>query len=291
VATTPAKAFDEFDQKIQPTEIQKETTKARRDAVSAILRELFDSKSSMVLRKTRLIGSAGRGTIIRPIDDIDLLAIFDNTDGIFEQYRHDSKKFLYRIRDGLARNYSVKVIGARGQAVRLFYTQAPHVDIAPVFSWQGGGYALPKGDGTWLTTDPDKQDAWLAERNEALGYHLRPLQRFVKRWNREHSRRLKTFHLEVVTAASFGSLGSNYRVDSLRFFEWAGKHLSVQDPAGHSGDLSSYLTSTARSEVRTSLISAHERASRAVEAESNGNYPEALRLWRIVFGDEFPAYG
>lgn len=67
----------------------------------------------------------------------------------------DSKKFLYRLRGGLAK-YAVKVVGARGQAVRLFYASDPYSDITPVFVANGGGYVLPSGDGGWLLTDPDR---------------------------------------------------------------------------------------------------------------------------------------
>jgi tRNA nucleotidyltransferase (CCA-adding enzyme) len=144
MATTTAKAFDEFKAKLELTEKQKERNKSRVSTTSDYLTTSFPSTSDMPLRSASLMGSAGRGTIIRPIDDIDVLAIFENKDEIFETYRHDSKRFIYRIRDAL-NQYSVEIVGTRGQAVRLFYKERPHVDIAPVFKWSGGGYALPDG--------------------------------------------------------------------------------------------------------------------------------------------------
>ena len=82
----------------------------------------------MELLSTKIIGSADRGTLIRPIGDIDVLAVFE--DAAFYNYRNDSRKFLYRVRDAL-NEYSVKVVGARGQAVRLFYDQPPNVEHCP----------------------------------------------------------------------------------------------------------------------------------------------------------------
>jgi hypothetical protein len=66
-------------------------------------------------------------------------------DAAFDNYRNDSRKLLYRVRDAL-NEYNVKVVGARGQAVRLFYDQPPHVDIVPAVKRDSGGYFIPSGD-------------------------------------------------------------------------------------------------------------------------------------------------
>jgi hypothetical protein len=287
--TTPA-AFNTFKDILLLTDTQKETVSARRNSAHGYLKSSFAANSNMPLSRTSLIGSAGRSTIIRPVDDIDVLAVFENKDNVFDSYRYNSQAFLYRIRDALS-GFRVKIVGARGQAVRLFYTAAPHVDIAPVFRWSSGGYALPNGSGGWLTTDPDVHATHMAKRNSELGSNLKPMIRMMKRWNNVHSKRLKSFHLEMLVASSFATLGSDSRAASEVFFGYAKDHLSVSDPAGHSGDLSSYLTWAARSEVMASMESARERASRANAAEKRGDHAEAIRLWRIIFGDELPAYG
>ncbi|MER6793975.1 nucleotidyltransferase [Amycolatopsis mediterranei] len=292
MAKTAAQAFDGFKAKLVLTEQQQELVKTRRESTATYLATAFDSTSDMPLARTKLIGSAARSVIIRPIDDIDVMAVFENKDNVFEKYRFDSQTFLYRIRDALSK-YKVKVVGARGQAVRLFYQSPPHVDIAPVFKWsgEGTGYGLPNGTGGWLTTNPDFHEEYMNEKNAALGYHLKPLVRMVKRWNNVHSKRLKSWHLEVVAANTFSSLGANSRTASMNFFDWAQTRLYVNDPAGHSGDLSSYLTTQGRADVIASLAAAHGRAVKAVDAETAGNHEEAIRLWRIIYGDEFPAYG
>ncbi len=70
--------------------------------------------------RVRLVGSAGRGTDIRPIHDVDVLAEFTNKANIFEKYRHDSHAFINRIRNALDPKTQLAQIGTRGQAVRLF---------------------------------------------------------------------------------------------------------------------------------------------------------------------------
>lgn len=75
------------------------------------------------------------------------------------------------------------------------------------------------------------------------------------------------------------------------FFQSAPNRLHVNDPAGHGGDLSSYLTYAGQVAVALNLESARLHATKANAAEALGNHVEAIRLWRIIFGDEFPAYG
>lgn len=290
VSTTP-EAFREFKRRLLLTGPQRELVRSRKMTASGYLDTAFPASSDLALRATHLIGSAGRDTIIRPLDDVDVFAIFLNKDRIFERlYRNDSRRFLYRVRDALSA-YRVEVVGARGQAVRLFYSQRPHVDIAPVFKWSTGGFALPDGHGSWLTTDPFVHHQWIEGRDKALGYRLKPLIRMLKRWNNEHSKHLKGFHLEVVAGTVFKSIGPDSRDACERFFEWSQNRLRVDDPAGYGGDLSVYLTDAKRALVLTALEAARSRASMANAAERRGDHSEAIRQWRMVFGDEFPAFG
>ena len=291
MAITTAQAFEEFKNKLLLTDVQKRTAATRKSVTDGYLRASFPSNSDLPLNATKLMGSAGRETIIRPLDDVDILAVFDNKDGIFEKnYKWDSQKFLYRVRDALS-TYRVQVVGARGQAVRLFYKAAPHVDIAPVFRYDGGGYALPNGSGGWLTTDPDQHDDYINKRHSELDYRLKPMIRMVKRWNNVHSKHLKGFHMEVMTATAFSSLGGDSRVACEKFFDWGQRCLNVSDPAGYDGNLSTYLSQNSRQAVLSNMQSARQRAASANGAEARGDHAEAIRLWRIIFGDEFPAYG
>lgn len=292
MATTTAKAFDEFHGKLLPTDKQHETIKARRDKTHEYLLSSFGSDSDMPLMETTLIGSAARSTIIRPIDDIDVLAVFSDENNVYENsYASNSQDFLQRIKRALD-EFEIKTVGARGQAVRLFYQAAPHVDIAPVFHEGNGIYLLPAGDGSWIRTSPADQAKWFKERCDLLGAaYLRKLIRVLKRWNSVHDYRFKSFHLEVLVANLFISLGGNTRDALAIFFEQAYSNLSVMDPAGLGGDLSSYMSWSDRQSLQSRLSNAATRARNAIAAEEDGNHEESIRLWRIELGSEFPAYG
>lgn len=286
---TAAQAFSEFCETISPTAAQLVDISVKTGSARTNLQRAFPEAGPIPLKRMIQIGSASRGTLIRPVNDLDVMAEFVNKDSVFETYRYDSGAFLQRIRDALNAKTSIKSIGARGQAVRLFYTSGAHVDIAPVFKWSGSGYALPSGDGGWVTTDPEVQAVWFSERKHKLGSNLVSLCKLARRWNAVHSRRLGSYHLDVMTASMFGSLGSNWRDAMKCFFEWAPRYLDLQDPAGHSGTLGSYLSWDSRSALLSRLDNAHDRAVAALAAEANGDHVEAKRLWRIELGEEFPS--
>jgi Second Messenger Oligonucleotide or Dinucleotide Synthetase domain len=294
LAISVAQAFVEFADKLRPTPAQETIIAHRRRAVEGFLIATYGPTSLMPLQHTRVIGSAARGTLIRPIDDVDLFCVFDDSQ-VWSQYQANSQHLLYRVREALT-NYRVETVGSRGQAVRLFYTDGPHVDITPAFPVMSifgvqTGFYIPRGDGGWQQTDPYEQHDFMARRNQDLSGYLKRLVRMLKRWNRVHSSRLKSFHLEVMTQAIFSSLGSNSREAVEMFFNHAASYLHVNDPAGYGGDLGSSLAFAQKQAITQSFATAAGQAKRARAAEAQGAVVEALRQWRVVFGNDFPSYG
>lgn len=288
MAATTAQAMAQFVETISPTDSQRADITSKLSSTRRYLQTAFPNSSDLPLKRVILIGSADRGTIIRPVNDVDVLAEFTNKDNVFEKYRYDSAAFLQRIRTALDAKTSIKQIGARGQAVRLFYQSGAHVDIAPVFKWSGSGFALPSGDGGWTTTDPEAHATWYSGRKAKVGSNLTPVVKLTRRWNNVHSKHFESFHLEVMVASMFGSVGTNYRNALKCFFDWAPNFISVSDPAGHSGSLDNYLTWADRQAISSRFTEALNRANRALAQEESGNHSEAKRLWSIELGDEFP---
>jgi hypothetical protein len=285
---TTAQAFAQFLDNITATDYQKTSIiNGRKKTVDDRLNEKFPSSSDMPYSQGILMGSAKKSTIIRPLDDVDVLAVFSNVNRAWGKYWNDSHSFIYRIRDAY-NGVTIQQVGTRGQAVRVFYDGGGHVDVAPVFYKGDDVYHLPDGAGGWLLTAPTVANDWFDGQNRTLSYQLAPVVRLLKAWNRAHSKRLRSFHLETIAAKTFSSLGSNHRVALQKFFEWAPNHLDVNDPGGQGGTLSSYLSWTARQAVQDALRSAADRASKALDAEARGDHTEAKRLWRIILGSSFP---
>lgn len=288
MSLTTSQAMAQFLADITATDDQKTSIiETRKNRVVENLTTAFPKTSDLPFSRAVLMGSAAKNTIVRPMDDIDVLAIFSNENNPWNMYHWDSKSFIYRVRrayDGL----EAAQVGTRGQAVRVFFQNSGHVDIAPVFSHGNDVYGLPDGTGGWINTAPTIANSWFAGRNADLGYNLAPLVRLLKKWNNAHSRRFQSYHLETIAATAFKTLGTSRQSGLASFFEWAPNHIDVSDPGGQSGSLSGYLTWMSRPEALQALRTASERAGRARAAESAGDHAEAKRLWRIILGDGFP---
>ena len=285
---TTSQAISQFLTDITVTDYQKKSIiENRKKSVIENLTAAFPANSDLPFSHGILMGSAAKGTIVRPIDDVDVLAVFSNAGGAWSKYRWDSRAFLYRVRRAYDGTQTAQV-GARGQAVRVFFQTGGHVDVAPVFYHGNDVFGLPKGDGGWINTAPTVANSWFANRNAELSYNLAPLVRLLKKWNNAHSKRLRSFHLETVAAHVFSQLGTNRQDALANFFQWAPNHLDVNDPGGQSGMLSAYLTWGARTDLKQSMSVAADRALRAQAAAAAGNHQESKRLWRIILGPSFP---
>ena len=294
MATTVPKALNEFAALIKPIDNEESVINSRRNAVSNFMLVKYGPDSSMPLLETKVIGSAGRKTLIRPVTDIDIFCVFDDRN-VWASYKSNSQQLLYRVREALT-GYRVKTVGSRGQAVRLFYETGPDVDITPAFRnydifGRQIGFVIPRGNGRWQQTNPYVHGEFMAERNQSLNGYLKPLVRLLKRWNGAHSSRLRSFHLELIAQKTFGQLGSDMRLATQRFFEWAPKNLHVNDPAGYSGDMAAGLTYAQSKDILSAFDYGADHAERARQAEAEGRPAEALRQWGIVFGPGFPSYG
>ncbi|MFF8770109.1 hypothetical protein [Kitasatospora sp. NPDC015120] len=292
MALSTVSAFNEFGVAVNPTPSTWTKVYERRDAVLKVVQAAFPAGGDISYKSHKIIGSLGRKTACRPVDDIDLLVhLHIDSDLWVQKYRDDSSEFLHRVRRVLNEYSPVRKVGARGQAVRFFYADGLSVDVAPVEKYTSGDYGIPGGSGNWLTTNPAKHEAYLAERSNAVGGDLKKIIRFAKKWNKAHSSRLASFHLEMMVARTYTALGGDSRTALRVFFDYNLYNLSVQDPAGCSGDLSSYLTQSNRDAANESLKAARDRADLALAAERRGDHREAIRLWRIILGNDFPTYG
>ncbi|MFD7204357.1 hypothetical protein [Streptomyces sp. NPDC059893] len=292
MATTTVAAFNEFDAKVKPSNATWVKVYERRDAVVNVIKAAFPASNDIRYQSHKIIGSLGRNTACNPVDDVDLMVhLHVDPDLWNRRYRDNSSDYLYRVRKVLNEYSPVRKVGSRGQAVRFFYADGLSVDVAPVEKYTGGDYGIPDGAGKWLTTNPNKHETCLNDRNSSLVGDLKKVIRFAKKWNKAHSSRLSSFHLEMLVARTYGTLGNDSRKALRLFFDYNLHNLSVQDPAGFSGDLSGYLNWAAKEAVNDSLKSARDRADLALAAEKRGDHREAARLWRIILGDSFPAYG
>jgi hypothetical protein len=154
-------------------------------------------------------------------------------------------------------------------------------------------YNVPDSNsGLWLPSRPRKHANAINERDKECGYRLKPLIRIVKKWSKEHSDLMESYHIEVLCLSIFDEDMSDYSWEVFRFFDAAVNLVSapLAYEAGHADD---YLGSEQRREVVKRLETARDKAREAWYLTFNGRTDDekAVEIWRQIFGDKFPVYG
>jgi hypothetical protein len=285
---TITQGFAKLRDNLRITDLQESTVTTRQRNVRAVVEE------EMKVVDTFLTGSYERGTMITPLKkaDVDVFVVLDK--GYYQETGQAS--LLDKVKRVLKRTYpNTPEISRNGQAVTVTFSDFK-VDVVPGFIREGGGYLIPDSIlGRWIATDPKRHIKVWQLANKAQNYNLSPLSKMIKSWNREHSRLIRSFHLEAmimqilegITISSF-PLGAGYVFDQAR----TQVKYAVTDPAGYGGNVGAYLDSQTKiDDVVSRLETANRRAVEALQLDGEGKTQQANEIWRQVFGDCFPAYG
>ena len=291
MATTVPIAFAELQARIALTPKQRDIAAGR----LANLQTFFPA-NYVVATPPWAIGSYGRGTIVRPERDIDIMVALSAPE-YWARYQNDSRVFLGWLRDGLNRKYANTRVGVRGIAVHLALGEDLEVDLVGGFHRTGGGFYIPNGSGGWLSTNPPFHDQLMTDANVRTSSALKPLVRVMKAWNiMGNASRLHSFHLETMVERMWrkatalpampAAVASTLKAGS----GWVRD--SFPDPWKPSGQtLDSYLTTITRAAVAKAMDDDAVRAQDALDYVAAGKTEKAFDRWAIVFGHQFPAYG
>ncbi|MDI1247253.1 MAG: hypothetical protein PSV13_00075 [Lacunisphaera sp.] len=269
------------------TDLQAPVVATRQKGVRAAVESGFEVLDSF------LTGSYARDTMIGPLKkaDVDLFTVLSS-----RYYQNQTPQgLLDQVREHLRKTYpTTPRVSKNGQAVTITFTDFM-VDVVPAFNRQGGGYLIPNANtNSWLSTDPKRHIELWSEANEFHQGDLVRLIKMLKAWNRAHSERFRSFHLEAMAVKILTSVTINDFPSGLRFFFTKAQEATVYklaDPAGYGGDVGAYLTGTLLTETNQSLLRAEGWALEAEAAIADGRIDLAFDKYRMLFGDYFPAYG
>lgn len=284
---TTARAFAKLDDMIRLSDEDRTVIDARRDEAERALRAIFPPRCALPLVGVATIGSAGRDTMIRPLDEVDIFAVFSAANSAWKRFRWDSRDLLLCVRNAIGGD-RVQTIGTRGQALRVVYDTPPDVHLVPAFDHPRAGYVMPDRVGGWLPTRPERHASW----TEDLGPRVISAIRLLKAWNRVYGSHLRSFHIEVLAGTVLAGRGLNTRQALATVFRHMDEvGLAVGDPADVGGDLSHYLRPDDLAALADPIRQARTYSEKAVAAEAAGNHEDAVALWGAIFGPEFPTFG
>lgn len=273
-------------------------TPNQRDIAAGRLTNLrsFFAANYAVANSPWAIGSYGRGTIVRPERDIDIMVAL-SAPHYWARYKGDSRLFLRWLREGLNRQYANTRVGVRGIAVHLALGEGLEVDLVPGFHRSGGGFVIPNGSGGWQATNPPYHDKLMTDANVRLGSQLKPLVRIMKAWNIVgNGGRLRSFHLEMLVermwkkAASLPAMPIAVASTLKAGGGWV-RSIYLDPWTGSGQHLDSYLSANKRAAVAKNMDDDAVRAQAALDYAAGGQTERAFERWNIVFGRQFPVYG
>ena len=209
-------AFDQFRANIELPGDHREISTKRKDAIVSLLKHDF------VILEAFPSGSIARYTAVRGYADLDVMVVLHYGKHIQGK---SPAQVLQSVRNALGK-YRTNV-RKNGQAVTLYYTTWPTVDIVPVFrTGDGGGgvshYNVPDMNrGVWIPSRPKTHSRHMQEKNDTCGVEFKRIIKMMKWWNHQHSSLLQSFHIEVLALRVFNRYLADYPWDAFEFFKEA----------------------------------------------------------------------
>lgn len=286
-----SKAFDEFQSNVSADPAAVVEARRRRDLFLQALSAEQDVDECFTS------GSLARSTQIEPINDVDMVAIFDaaaqpewGTDGASAEAALKELRDRINARLGSAGSGEVRRADVKNHAVKCFLDDpgdpdAFTVDVAPALAGSGTAVRLPEvASSTWIETDPRHLIALVAARQQAWP-HFVPLARCLKRWAKDCPTKIKSLTMEVLAlehllaASRPQALGEFFVAAAARIYQ------PVEDPAGLCGAIQPDLDAAGAHQC---LSEAADLAEQARAAQAAGETNRAACLWRQLFGECFP---
>lgn len=287
-------AFNKLLNQLEPT--QTGITKGKLHA-QTIKKRLI---SSFQLNNSFFMGSTVRETAIKGVSDVDLLAVFPRQMLKWGNGWISSDTFVRNIRSDLDMRFHATDVCRDAQAIVIHFGNGSEpVDVVPAVFHEFKTehkvpvYLIPNGSGGWLETAPAAHNNYIKAANMKSGGKLRKTVQLLKHWrnSRTPSIPLSSIHIELLLASSGTCVGAKgYAQCLFEAFHLLHKRecRGLHDPVGLAGTLYAVKTEAQANRLVDSVEYALEHAAKAVIAETEKNWREALRQWNIVFNDAFP---
>lgn len=264
----------------------RELANTRRNSIVALL------QSRLTVVDSFTSGSIPKFTALKGYADLDIIVQLHWKKHIEGK---TCTEVLAEVRAALAgKSNSVR---RNGQAVTLKYTAWPDVDVVPVARVDDASgnldhYLVPNSnDNIWIRSRPKKLATEIEQAASKCGPGFRKAIKMMKEWNRTHSKYLQSYHIEVMALKSMTStLDSDFTWVLFTFFQSA-HELSASSLWYELGFADDYLSMLDRIEARKRLQAAMDLARDAWYANRYNNHEQAIKAYKQLFGERFPAYG
>lgn len=247
-------------------------------------------------------GSLARGTHKDPINDVDVIVIYDEGDhpdwgepgdsaGEALSYAGTQINRLLGATHG-SHAKEVRRASPRNHAVKCFLDDPDDddgftVDAMPALR-RDGVLLIPEArNNIWVETNPEYLIAEVAARHAEWKKYAGTV-RMLKRWASDQDIKIKSLVMEVL-ALDYLPTDTNRAAALKEFFHRAWDHVyngyDIEDPAGLCGVIQHDIDLVAFAER---LATARDLSNNAIRAQARNGTALAIGYWRELFGDDFP---
>lgn len=240
---------------------------------------LTKEESGLSVKEVFLNGSYERDTIIRPLYDVDLFAVIDESEYCVNGVDPKPQTVLNNFKNYLngLDDYKDKVKQDRPCVTVVLSDK--NFDVLPSLRKSGALYIPNEALDGWIFTDPKTHTNSLYEVHKRRSYRVKNVVKAVKYWKRENKQNIPSFHVEEVAINVFNLYDfTNYEEGIRLWFNHAEGFLN-------SGKFKSY---DEYDKVKSKIRSVKDKLNEAKKLNDEKKVAEAKKIWKDIFGKEFP---
>lgn len=291
-------AFRKFKSRLELNDKEQANASARHKEV----REYIQSKFS--IDRDFLTGSYRRHTKTKPLKDIDIFFVMNNSERYFRN--KPASTVLDAYEKVLVEKYGKAAVRRQSRSINVDFGvhvdsddntdyRVLSIDVVPSFPCEDN-YEIPDSDsGSWIKTNPEIHAKKATDAHQAYSNEWKGLVRMVKYWNNNPKHGEKpikpSFLIEVMALQCLhGPWGGQFDREIQAFFSTLADRIgdTWTDPAELGPPISNSMDAERVKRAQHLLQATAKEASLAINHVRQGRHGEALRTWRALFGPKFP---
>lgn len=285
--------FEEFCNNIRMSDSMIENIRYKYHRITGCINQVYWNSYSDT-NHSLYVGSYGRGTSINA-SDIDMVVeipcqIFSN----YKSYTYNGPSaLLQNVKNVLYNTYPSSNISGDGQIVSIKFTDMIF-EVVPVCKYTDGSYEYPDthDGGSWKMMDPRIEENAMNAMNIESNKNLKRLCRMIRAWNIYND---VSLHGQFIDATCYDFIKS-YRNKSQSYLYYDEMSRDYFEYLLNRTDRTRwYMPGSNRIVVPDCSFQhgakrAYEQAVEAISYQSKGCMSSACRIWREIYGTNFPSY-
>jgi len=256
------------------------------------IKHILDQAYDLNIRQVFISGSFARGTMIRPLQIIDVMVVMT----LPLEKQGSVKQILKQLE-------SILTKGSPGSDIKIADNQViiTHKDVQfgviPVLvvleKGQGQLMTPCKEGGFWINRNPAMPDQWMEQAVARNGASFLPFLRLMKTWQRTNCNYINSFHFELLTDMIASKTKLDLSFESIYQWFWytynflgQNKKPFIKEPLSTDIYSDEYIYSNKITFGRFSriLTESYNLARQGIIYQRAGDHKMAMTRWKVLFG-------